>query len=215
MGLEHKGGVNHLALTRTHTRHFCQHIFTINFTTKAAITHTLAHSRNYQSTRWKFIKSCVPQQSKAALWSTRQESKQGKPLFLTCRVYCTLLEPCAERGGKNQLNRTNGGGKGGRGERRDCVSRVQRSGRAALTLPVAKGCTRMFSGFPSVLRGAARRLFAEESLSGLRCSQPREQNLKTPFLATQPSTFKDLFSTRRKLTRRFSLRTFFRSHEIT
>lgn len=80
MGLENEGGVNHLALTRTRTLNFCQHLFTIHFATKAAITHTLEHSRNYRSTRRKFIKSCLPQQSKAALWSTGQGSKQGKPL---------------------------------------------------------------------------------------------------------------------------------------
>lgn len=82
MGLEQKGGVNHRASTCRCELHFCQHIFTIHFTTKATITHTLARSRNYRSSKRRFIKGCPPQPSGAAGGNPNEE----KLFFLTCRV---------------------------------------------------------------------------------------------------------------------------------
>lgn len=83
MGPEQKGGVNHRASTRRCAPHFCQHIFTIHFTTKAAITHTLARSRNYRSRRGGLSKAVQgPQPSGAEGGNPNKE----KLFFLTRRV---------------------------------------------------------------------------------------------------------------------------------
>lgn len=142
MGPEQKGGVNHRASTRRCPPHFYQHIFTIHFATKAAITHTLARSRNYRSSERRFIKGRPPQPSGAAGGNSNDE----KLFFLTRRVYRSLLEPSeAERGAAESGVMA--------------CREFSAHHNTAADDPASRGrgaLSRMFSASPSALGGAVR-----------------------------------------------------------